>query len=268
MTVLQVSAVPPMRSKSSRIPHYRKLSDRIHCGAEPVTREHFRRLQELGVRHIISVDGAPPNLKSAAHYGLQYTHIPFGYDGVPPQAYLAITRAVRELKGPIFIHCHHGKHRGPAAAAIACRVEGTADRARAAAILRESGTSPDYAGLWASVREFERPPASQTLPALKPTRKVPPMAQAMARIARQLDRFEKASAAERPQAAILIYEGLRESHRLQTSLHTKEFQNWMAGSRDLARRLYDASREDETTVPTALAALRTSCTNCHAAYRN
>lgn len=55
-----------------------------------------------------------------AKFGLRYVHLPHGYDGVPADRTKELAKAVRELEGPIFIHCHHGKHRSPAAAAVAC----------------------------------------------------------------------------------------------------------------------------------------------------
>ncbi len=38
-------------------------------------------------------------------------------------------KAVRDLPGKIYIHCHHGKHRSAAAAATACVTEDTLDPA-------------------------------------------------------------------------------------------------------------------------------------------
>lgn len=259
----QTPAVP-----AKQIPHFRQLSARISCGAEPVTAAHFQQLKQAGIRHIISVDGKQPDVKAASQRGLHYVHIPFGYDTIPAKAQLSLVHAVRDLEGPIFIHCHHGKHRGPAAAAIACREAGSATKSQAITILQEAGTSEDYIGLWQAVRSFQSPKPGVKLPAFSSRSAVPPMAKSMAAIARHLDRFERGSGEERPQAAVLIYEGLRESHRLQSSKRTREFRQWMADSRDLAKTLYEATSGDDERVPDHLAALRKSCTDCHAAYRN
>lgn len=250
------------------IPHFKQLSARISCGAEPVTIAHFQQLKKAGVRHIISVDGKQPDVKTASEMGISYVHIPFGYDAIPAKAQLSLVRAVRDLEGPIFIHCHHGKHRGPAAAAIACREAGTVSKSQAITILREAGTSEDYVGLWQAVRSFRSPNSEVKLPALRSRSAVPPMAKSMAAIARHLDRFERGTGNERQQAAVLIYEGLRESHRLQSAQRTREFRQWMADSRDLAQTLYTDTRKKADSVPKHLAALRESCTRCHAAYRN
>ena len=41
---------------------------------------------------------------------------PIGYDGVPREQALRMIKAVQVAKGPVYFHCHHGKHRGPAGA--------------------------------------------------------------------------------------------------------------------------------------------------------
>ncbi len=41
------------------------------------------------------------------------------HGGISRDQSLTIARAVQDLPGPVFIHCHHGKHRGPTAAVMA-----------------------------------------------------------------------------------------------------------------------------------------------------
>ena len=79
----------------------------------------FGYLQEQGVRTIISVDAAEPDVALAEAFGMRYVHIPIGYGAVDAKTKLKLTRAVRDLPRPIYVHCHHGKHRGPTAAALA-----------------------------------------------------------------------------------------------------------------------------------------------------
>ena len=88
-------------------------------------------------------------------YGIRYVHIPIGYDGVPEAQGLRLARAVHDLPGLVYIHCHHGQHRGPAAAEVvhrcldeSCKVE------TALAELRRAGTDPRYTGLFASPEKF------------------------------------------------------------------------------------------------------------------
>ena len=89
----------------------RRVTDSILVGSEPGGEEAFRSLQSLGVQVILSVDGAAPNLELARKYGMRYIHIPIGYDGIDQQSALAMTRVARDIRGPLYVHCHHGRHR-------------------------------------------------------------------------------------------------------------------------------------------------------------
>src|SRR5207302_312223 len=117
--------------------------------------EGFRSLRDLGVKTVISVDGAKPDLARARRYGLRYVHVPIGYDGVPEQQALRLARAVRDLPGPVYLHCHHGKHRGPAAAAVVRRcLDEKCSVGQAVQWLRQAGTDPRYTGLYAAPEKF------------------------------------------------------------------------------------------------------------------
>src|SRR5262249_30099789 len=95
-------------------------------------------------------------------HGLRYAHVPIGYDGVPRRQALRIARAVRDLPGPVYLHCHHGKHRGPAAAAVALLcLDDSCAAEQAVAWLREAGTDPRYAGLSAAPRQLRRPSSEE-----------------------------------------------------------------------------------------------------------
>src|SRR5262249_25055290 len=135
-----------------------RITNKLLSGSSPDGDEGFRSLQKLGVRTVISVDGARPDVERAHKYGLRYVHLPIGYDGVPPEQSLRIARAVRDLPAQVYIHCHHGKHRGPAAAAVAhlCLDE-KCTVATALEEMRRAGTDPHYAGLYASPQKLRRP---------------------------------------------------------------------------------------------------------------
>ncbi|MCP4170106.1 MAG: dual specificity protein phosphatase family protein, partial [Fuerstiella sp.] len=109
-------------------------------------------LRELGVRTVISVDGLKPDVDRARASGLRYIHLPHGYDGIPRQRALELAKAVRNFPGPIYIHCHHGSHRSPAASVVACITAGLIPADTGLQILRAAGTSPDYDGLYRSVQ--------------------------------------------------------------------------------------------------------------------
>ena len=103
-----------------KLPNAYRLHPRVISGGQPEGEQAFARLKELGVKTVISVDGARPEVELARKYGLRYVHLPHGYDGVPDERASELAKAVRDLPGPVYIHCHHGKHRSPAAATVAC----------------------------------------------------------------------------------------------------------------------------------------------------
>ena len=102
---------------------------------------------------MISVDGAQPQVELARKYGLRYVHLPHGYDGVSEKRAQELAKAVRDLPSPIYIHCHHGKHRSPAAATVACVGAGLLQRDQGLSVLRTAGTSDHYEGLYDSAEQ-------------------------------------------------------------------------------------------------------------------
>src|SRR6516162_6300346 len=148
----------PAKVEAAGLHNVFRLTDQLYSGSSPEGDDGFASLQRLGVRTIISVDGARPDVERARRFGLRYVHLPIGYDGVPEEQGLRIAKAVRDLPGPVYVHCHHGKHRGPAAAAVArlcvderCGVE------QALEGMRRAGTDPHYTGLYAAPRDLRRP---------------------------------------------------------------------------------------------------------------
>jgi len=78
---------------------------------------------------------------------MRYIHVPIAYSGLSREQEIRIASAISGAEGPLYLHCHHGKHRGPAAAATAlvCLGEITPDdRSRRALDLQYStlGTWP------------------------------------------------------------------------------------------------------------------------------
>lgn len=257
-----------------------QLTERIYSGGEPHEEASFKELARLGIKTIVSVDGAVPNLAAARRYGLRYVHVPIGYDAVPDKAQLMLTRVAREIEGPIFVHCHHGQHRGPAAAAVLCIADGAVVAASADAVLKTAKTSKDYTGLWSDVAAFKLPAASATLPPLVEKAEVESFAAAMAKIDRHFDQLKlcrdakwKAPSAHPDlvpqQEALLVYEQLRESGRHLTGDHNEEFRGWLAASEAAAQRLARTLKAgDQAMAETHFAALQKSCKQCHVKYRD
>lgn len=128
-----------------------RIGSKLISGGVPDGDAAFDELEAMGVKTIISVDGALPDLDRAKAHGMRYVHIPITYSEANKDQQLAIARAVRDLPGPIYLHCHHGKHRGPAAAASAAILLGEITPEQGVAWMKNAGTAPTYKGLYACV---------------------------------------------------------------------------------------------------------------------
>ena len=118
--------------------------------------EGLATLAAAGVKTVISVDGAKPDVEGAKKHGMRYVHLPIGYDSVTEVRAEELAKALQVLPGPVYMHCHHGKHRSAAAAGAACVISGRTTNEEALARMKVSGTSADYKGLFASVHEAKK----------------------------------------------------------------------------------------------------------------
>lgn len=256
-----------------------RLSATIYSGSEPHGEEGFASLASLGVKTIVSVDGARPNLELARQHGLQYVHIPIGYDGVPKKAGDSLARLVRQTEGVIYVHCHHGQHRGPAAAAVACMAAG-ASPVEGKAILEAAGTGQNYPGLWRDVAAYSPPPDDAVLPELVEIAEVESFAAAMAKIDRNFDNLKLCQQAgwsvpdDHPdlvaqQEALILKEGLRETARNLVEDSDARFKTWLSESEALAEQVEIALRQkDPARATMQMKLLEDSCKRCHGKYRN
>jgi protein tyrosine phosphatase (PTP) superfamily phosphohydrolase (DUF442 family) len=139
------------------------LSDDILSGSEPEGQVALEELAELGIKTILSVDGKAPEHEAAAALGLRYVHVPIRYNGIEETEVLAIAKTFRELEGPFYVHCFHGKHRGPSAAAIGRVVLDGAGRDTAIGEMRQyCGTSEKYEGLYRTIATGDLPSPEET----------------------------------------------------------------------------------------------------------
>lgn len=176
-----------VRIANDRLPNAYRVAEKVISGGQPEGDQAFADLAALGVKTVISVDGAQPDVELARKHGLRYVHLPHGYDGIPGERVRELAKAVRDLPGPIYIHCHHGQHRSPAAAAVACVSAGLIGPESALAVLATAGTSPNYRGLYQSAQSAQRLD-DKLLDELRPefpeTASLPPIADAMVQIER------------------------------------------------------------------------------------
>jgi protein tyrosine phosphatase (PTP) superfamily phosphohydrolase (DUF442 family) len=268
-----------------------RLSPRLYSGGDPHGVEALSALKELGVRTIITVDGATPDVVAARKLGLRYVHLPIGYDGIPREQAVKLVQALKTLPGPFYVHCHHGKHRGPAAAAV-CGIatEGWSND-EAVAWLQKAGTAHEYRGLYTSVRQFVPPSAIELRQAggdLPERTRPAALVETMVQVDERWDRLKamqkagfKASAEQPdldpPHEALQLVELFRELLRLQEAKARGEaFIAAAKAAERHATRLETALRafakapvaEAERRAESSFQAVAKSCTACHARHRD
>ncbi|MEC9373608.1 MAG: hypothetical protein VYC34_07180 [Planctomycetota bacterium] len=155
---------PPKMGEAKDLPGIHNVilfGDGVYSGSVPEGDAGFDTLQALGIRTIISVDGARPDLERAKSRGMRYVHIPIQYSGIDDDDAMDLAKAMDTVERPIFMHCHHGKHRGPAATAMALVETGEMTAEKGVEMLKLAGTSPSYPGLYrcvgtaSAIPEFE-----------------------------------------------------------------------------------------------------------------
>jgi len=258
-----------------------QLGESLFSGSEPDGPDGFASIARLGVRTIVSVDGARPNVDLAHQEGMRYVHIPFGYDGVPRQAGLALARLVRETTEPIYVHCHHGRHRGPAAAAIVWIASGQAGQSEALEVLETAGTGTEYSGLWRDVRNYACPSPETELPELLETAPVESLAAGMANIDRHWDDLKRCRDAqwqapnEHPdlspaQESLQLREAFYEAGRvLPAGRFDGAFRARLQEAESFAAEIETALQQsNHEAARRAISNLERCCKQCHEAYRN
>jgi protein tyrosine phosphatase (PTP) superfamily phosphohydrolase (DUF442 family) len=269
------------------LPNAHVVTARVIAGAQPEGDEAFRLLRDLGVKTIVSVDGAKPDVAAARKYGLTYVHLPITYAGVTPAEGREIAKALDELPGLVYLHCHHGQHRAAAAVAVACVFNGSLPPDRAESVLQTFGTAPGYKGLWQAARDA-RPLPPGELEHLKvdfvATKAISPLADAMVQVDERADALKLAQNTywSAPSAhpdldpaheALQLEELLREIGRAAGVARSADpdFTKRLAESEDSVRSLRTALEARPLSAADADAALKRvtgTCTACHAAFRN
>ena len=287
---IAAEAAAPATSTPTSLPSHElhnlfKVAPSLYSGSSPDSDAAFAELKALGITTVISVDGSKPDIEKARRLGLRYVHLPIGYDGISALRQAELLHAARGATGSVYIHCHHGKHRGPAAAAVIC--EGWAGWSSHVATqwLQSAGTSPDYAGLYRSVSGFRLPDPStlSTLPQPPEVAPTPPLVDAMVTIDSHVDYLKAAGTngwkalSNHPdrtpgQEATLLWEQWRELARhLDTAKRPDAYRGLLTraekSSAELAAIL-KMPEPDRARADASLRALSKTCTDCHKPYRN
>jgi len=268
-----------------------RLSANILTGGEPLDQAALKTVADMGVKTILSVDGKLPDQETAKKLGMRYVHVPVRYTGMTREQLLQIAKTFRELDGPFYVHCFHGKHRGPAGAAVGRLIVDGASREQALAEMRQwCGTSGKYTGLYKLIASGAMPAAAETaaykweFPAAHP---ISGVRHAMVGLTRHFDNlrdFGKRGFAADPEHPDLDplneaekFAGLMKNvgHMDESKARPDDYREWMATSieesRALVEFLKDAKAGDESVIPAAKKAVRVllqDCKSCHAIYRN
>ena len=284
----------PRRIDAQHLPNPILVHPKVISGGLPGDENAFKELQSLGVKTVISVDGMKPDVETAKKYGLRYIHLPHGYDGIPDARVKQLAKAVQGIEGKIYIHCHHGKHRSPAAASVACVAAGLIPRSASLAILNLAGTSHHYRGLYESARVV-KPLETALLDELKldfpESVEVPPMAEAMVAMGHTHEHLKQIaeagwrSPADHPDLhpaheALLMREHFTELLRSDDVLEqTDAFRRYLRESEQAAEGLEAALRtwasksaaadaQPPETMRQFLAKISANCKACHRQSRD
>ncbi|MGD2017763.1 MAG: hypothetical protein PVJ89_06600 [Planctomycetota bacterium] len=272
-----------------------RFSDRIITGSEPVDREALAQLEAWGVRTVLSVDGKAPDAEGAEELGMRYVHVPLQYKGITDDQIAQISKVFRELEAPFYVHCFHGRHRGPAAAAIGSVALDGLNRDRAIAEMRHwCTTAKKYEGLYLTVATARFPTAEETAAYdfdFTSARSFSGLREAMVTLTRSWDEVKLVRrngwqpSADHPdldplRSATTVLQHLDACAEMdETATYADDFRQWLGVSREGTGRLVElltdcrtapgASAEDRTTeLEAAYDVVAESCLECHSVYRN
>lgn len=262
--------------------------DGFYSGGVPEGDTGFAELQTLGIKTIISVDGAEPDVAKAKALGIRYIHLPIGYNGFDEQRKLELTRAARDAMkdGPVYLHCHHGKHRSAGAAGTIAASLGWMTPDQAVERMKVSGTAPSYKGLYActaGATQLDTKLIDSVAADFPEVSHPATFVKAMVEIDEISDRLkliEKAGwsvpkdhpdlvpAAEAGRLADL-FRLLAESSKTQS--HPPEFAAALKQDADRITALEEmivAQQRDEAKLSETFKKVQASCKDCHAKYRD
>lgn len=261
-----------------------RATERIYSGSQPEGDEAFAAIAKLGVKTIVSVDGSKPDVEAARKHGLRYVHLPYGYDGIPTNRVAELAKLTAELSGPFFVHCHHGKHRGPAAVAIMCEASGGWTTNRAVAWMREAGTSADYPGLYRAAQEYSKPTTARfaAIKEFPEVARTTSLVEAMVAIDAHFEhlRLSQMAGWKTPPGhadispaheATMLWEQFKEMARTEETVkRPDDYRAALADAEQNANMLRQVLREATISPATDVAfkQMGQACAACHRKYRN
>lgn len=286
---IQLPEVPP--EEYPDLHNVFRLSDSVVSGSEPAGEDALRRLAEDGIKTLISVDGKVPDAEGAARLGMRYVHLPIQYKGMSEDELSKLAKTFRELEGPFYVHCFHGRHRGPAAAAVGRLVLDGATRAQTLAEMRQwCGTSAKYDGLFRTLATADIPDETATraldfdFPSRAPS---PGFRDEMVNISRSFENLERLAELdfqvdpEHPDIdplneATILRDSYAAAHDTEeVTVAPLDFRDWMEASVEDTAAIVEALDRHLAGESGALEQARVTldrvantCNECHRGYRN
>jgi len=261
-----------------------RATERIYSGSQPEDDGAFAAIAKLGVKTIVSVDGTRPDVEAARKHGLRYVHLPYGYDGIPTNRMVELAKLTAEVSGPIFVHCHHGKHRGPAAVAVMCEASEGWTTHQAVAWLQEAGTAVDYSGLYRAAQEFRLPTPDQlaAVKELPEVSRTSSLVEAMVAIDAHFDRLKESQKAgwktppghadiSPSHEATMLWEQFKEIARTEDpAKRSGDYHPKLTEAEQITDSLRKLLHErvDSLAIDAAFKQAGQTCSSCHTKYRN
>ena len=227
-------------------------------------------LERLGIRSILVVDAPPPPTGGS----MPAVHLPLKYSGIDEVEAGQLAYLLATMERPIYIHCHHGTNRAPAAAAVGLVGTGELTPDQGLSLLDRAGTSASFDGLFASVRESTPIPDDARRPYDGSDATVDDFALSMSAVDEVFGRLEDASKAgwttpgSAAEAAELV-DLLRVSLDGTSLNEDLVFRRLATGSIDRATALETALVDgDRDAALRQVMALAATCSACHDRFRN
>jgi len=258
----------------------------LYSGSMPEGDEGFESLVRLGVQTVISVDGAAPEVDRARAHGLRYVHLPIAYNGVSPERTLELARAIHDLPGSVYVHCHHGKHRSAGALGVAAITLGYMTPEQAKARMRVSGTAENYKGLYQCVAVASPVDAATLARASNAFPEVTKTSGLVATMTLVDEHFDSLKAVEKAQWTVpadhpdvvpQIVAGELESLFRNVAAdpevrdRPEDFQEWLADAAGQSRAIEDELKKPAPSTEKLAGQFRLlgqSCKQCHVKYRD
>ena len=165
----------------------------VFIGGQP---RGYEALQQMGFRSVIDVDATPPGVRLPE--AMTIVHLPLRYSGITHEQASELIAALEELERPVYIHCHHGTNRAPAAAAVGLIGTGEWSSAQGMQLMDQAGADSAFHGLFRSVADARVIPAHERAPRVSNIQSFDSFAVLMAKIDEQMSLLAMATSGVSP----------------------------------------------------------------------